>query len=55
MDDKQALLQTRRAADLLAIERRVLGREQLLLRFMLQTADAQRQLVAGPTGHLFLN
>lgn len=55
LDDKQALLQTRSAADLLAIERRVLAREQLLLRFMLQTADAQRQLIAGPTGHLFLN
>lgn len=55
LDDKQTLLQTRSAHDLLALERRILGREQLLLRFMVQTADAQRQLIAGPTGHLFLN
>lgn len=55
LEDKQVLLQTRTAADLLAVERAVFGREQVLLRFMLRTAAAQQRLVVGPTGNLFLN
>ncbi len=53
--DKQALLQMNDALDLLNCERAMLPKEHSLLRFMVQTARAQRQLEAGPTGRLFLN
>lgn len=54
-DDKQDLLATPELDVLLETERVMLGREQMLLRYMHATQARVEEQIMGPTGHLFPN
>jgi Lon protease-like protein len=54
-DDKQKLLALPDLATLLQVERRMLGRETMLLQFMQDTEDQLEGQVVGPSGYLYPN
>ena len=53
--DKQQLLEAAGEPEMLALESRMLSRELLLLKYMIDTREDMQSLNRGPSGYIFPN